>query len=66
MNLVLCGLLTSLALVVCLVYGETMMFNMMMCVFCVLAITSLWSDQKKAETVASDDTTQSTESSKAE
>jgi len=66
MNLVLCGLLTFLALVVCLVYGETMMFNMMMCVFCVLAITSLWSDQKKAETVASDDTTQSTESSKAE
>ena len=43
MNLILCGLLTSLAIVVCIVYDETLMFNMMMCVFCVLAITSLWS-----------------------
>ena len=65
MNLVLCGLLTAVALVVCVVYDESLMFNMMMCVFCVLAITSLWSD-KKADKTASDDVTESTESSKLE
>ena len=65
MNLVLCGLLTAVALIVCLVYDESLMFNMMMCVFCVLAITSLWSD-KNTDKTASDDVTESTESSKLE
>lgn len=65
MNLVLCGLLTTVALIVCLVYDESLMFNMMMCVFCVLAITSLWSD-KKTDKTASDDVTESTESIKLE
>lgn len=68
MNLVVCGLLTTLALVVCLVYDESLVFNMMMCVFCVLAITSLWSEQEPVKNVDSEsnDVTQSTQTSKSE
>ena len=43
MNLVLCGILTSLVVVYCVVWDETLVFNMMMCVLCVLAIVSVWS-----------------------
>ena len=65
MKLILCGLFTSLAIVVCVLYDETLMFNMMMCVFCVLALTSLWtsdSDNEKSDKTVdiNDDVTQST------
>ena len=36
-SLVTCGLLTSAAIIVCIVYDETIGFNMVMCLFCVLA-----------------------------
>ena len=53
MNLVLCGILTSLAVVYCVVWDETLVFNMMMCVLCVLAIVSVWSqDSDKKDTAA--------------
>ena len=51
MNLVLCGILTSLVVVYCVVWDETLVFNMMMCVLCVLAIVSVWSqDSYKKDT----------------
>ena len=52
MNLVVCGLLSTVAIVLCVVYDETLMFNMMMCVFSSLAIVSLWttSDSKTEQT----------------
>ena len=51
MNLVLCGILTSLVVVYCVVWDETLVFNMMMCVLCVLAIVSVWSqDSHKKDT----------------
>ena len=51
MNLVLCGILTSLVVVYCVVWDETLVFNMMMCVLCVLAIVSVWSqDSDKKDT----------------
>ena len=51
MNLVACGLLSTVAIVLCVVYDETIMFNMMMCVFSSLAIVSLWtSDTDKNKT----------------
>ena len=53
MNLVLCGILTSLVVVYCVVWDETLVFNMMMCVLCVLAIVSVWSqDSDKKNTAA--------------
>jgi hypothetical protein len=45
-RLVACGLLTSLAIVGCIAYDETIGFNMVMCVFCVLAIVSLWTKEE--------------------
>jgi len=53
MNLVACGLLSTVAIVLCVVYDETIMFNMMMCVFSSLAIVSLWTsdtDKKSDQT----------------
>ena len=50
MNLVLCGLLSTVAIVLCVVYDETVMFNMMMCVFSSLAIVSLWTGEKNEKT----------------
>ena len=49
MNLVLCGILTSLAIGYCVIFNETAMFNMMMCVFCVLAIISVWSQNNVSD-----------------
>ena len=47
----LCGILTSLVVVYCVVWDETLVFNMMMCVLCVLAIVSVWSqDSDKKDT----------------
>ena len=49
----LCGILTSLVVVYCVVWDETLVFNMMMCVLCVLAIVSVWSqdsDKKNTST----------------
>ena len=45
-NLVLCGILTFFACAACVVYDETVGFNMLMCVFCVLAIVSLWTKEE--------------------
>ena len=47
--LVTCGLLTSAAIIVCIVYDETIGFNMVMCLFCVLAIVSLWTKDEEEE-----------------
>ena len=47
--LVTCGLLTSAAIIVCIVYDETIGFNMVMCLFCVLAIVSLWTKEEEKE-----------------
>ena len=43
MNLIICGILTIAATLYCVLFDETLAFNMMMCVFCLLAIISLWS-----------------------
>ena len=51
-GLVACGLLTAGAILVCVLYNETVGFNLLMCVFCALAIASLWSkepEEKEAE-----------------
>ena len=48
-NLVLCGILTFFACAACVVYDETVGFNMLMCVFCVLAIVSLWTKEEEQE-----------------
>ena len=45
--LVTCGLLTSAAIIVCIVYDETIGFNMVMCLFCGLAIVSLWTKDEE-------------------
>ena len=50
MNLVLCGLLSTVAIVLCVVFDETLMFNMMMCVFTCLAIVSLWTSETDKKT----------------
>ena len=47
--LVTCGLLTSAAIIVCIVYDETIGFNMVMCLFCVLGIVSLWTKEEEKE-----------------
>ena len=47
--LVTCGLLTSAAIIVCIVYDETIGFNMVMCLFCILAIVSLWTKEEEEE-----------------
>ena len=60
MNLVVCGLLSTVAIVLCVVYDETLMFNMMMCVFSSLAIVSLWTSDSKTEETELDKTTAST------
>lgn len=46
-SLVACGLLTGVAVVVCICLDETLGFNMLMCVFCVVAIASLWTGDKE-------------------
>ena len=45
-GLVLCGLLTAVAVVACIYLDDTLGFNMLMCVFCVIAIVSLWTEDK--------------------
>ena len=60
MNLVLCGLLSTVAIVLCVVYDETVMFNMMMCVFTSLAIISLWTSENKTEQTENTDKTSNT------
>ena len=50
MNLIVCGILTTLAVVYCVLADETVGFNMMMCVSCVVAIACVWSqDNNKQE-----------------
>ena len=49
MNLVLCGILTTAAILYCVIFDETLMFNMMMCVFCVLALVSVWTQQNPSD-----------------
>ena len=50
MNLIVCGILTTLAVVYCVLADETVGFNMMMCVSCVVAIVCVWSkDNNKQE-----------------
>ena len=57
MNLVVCGLLSTVAILLCVVYDETLMFNMMMCLFSSLAIISLWTSDNKTEQAEIDKTT---------
>ena len=45
-GLVVCGLLTAGAIVACICLDETLGFNMLMCVFCVVAIVRLWTEDK--------------------
>ena len=50
MNLIVCGILTTLAVVYCVLADETVGFNMMMCVSCVVAIACVWTqDNNKQE-----------------
>lgn len=42
-----CGLLTGVAVLACICLDDTLGFNMLMCIFCVVAIVSLWSDDKE-------------------
>ena len=50
MNLIVCGILTTLAVVYCVLADETVGFNMMMCVSCVVAIVCVWTqDNNKQE-----------------
>ena len=50
MNLIVCGILTTLAVVYCVLADETVGFNMMMCVSCVVAIACVWTqDNNKHE-----------------
>ena len=57
MNLVVCGLLSTVAILLCVVYDETLMFNMMMCLFSSLAIISLWTSDNKTDQAEIDKTT---------
>ena len=60
MNLVLCGILTTAAILYCVIFDETLMFNMMMCVFTSLAIISLWTSENKTEQTENTDKTSNT------
>ena len=51
LGLVTCGLATAAAILVCVLYNETVGFNLLMCVFCSLAIASLWSKEPKEQEV---------------
>lgn len=55
MNLIICGILSSAAILYCVLFDETLMFNMMMCVFCLLAILSLWSDNPQSQAEGSEE-----------
>ena len=61
MNLIICGILSSAAILYCVLFDETLMFNMMMCVFCLVAIISLWSGNNPAEAEDSGKTSQEAE-----
>ena len=43
MKLIVCGILTTLAVLYCVVAGDTVGFNMLMCVSCVVALAGVWS-----------------------
>ena len=43
MKLIVCGILTTLAVLYCVVAGDTVGFNMLMCVLCVVALAGVWS-----------------------
>ena len=64
MNLVLCGILTTAAILYCVIFDETLMFNMMMCVFCVLALVSVWSQEPKKNTKEDDEASEENENRK--
>ena len=46
-GLVICGILTTVAVVACICSDDTLGFNMLMCVFCLMAIVSLWTEDKE-------------------
>ena len=46
-GLVACGLITGLAVVACICLNENLGFNMLMCVFCLVAIAGLWTNDKE-------------------
>ena len=64
MNLVLCGILTTAAILYCVIFDETLMFNMMMCVFCVLALVSVWSQEPETKIKEDDDASEENENKK--
>jgi len=45
-GLVICGILTAVAVLACICLDDTLGFNMLMCVFCLMAIVSLWTEDK--------------------
>ena len=61
MNLIICGILSSAAILYCVLFDETLMFNMMMCVFCLVAIISLWTGNNTADAEDSGKTSQEAE-----
>ena len=61
MNLIICGILSTAAILYCVLFNETLMFNMMMCVFCLLAIVSLWSDKPQSQAEGSEETASASE-----
>ena len=48
-GLVACGLLTGVAVAGCICLGENLGFNMLMCVFCLVAIAGLWTNEKEVK-----------------
>ena len=58
-GLVVCGLLTGVAVLACICLDDTLGFNMLMCIFCVVAIVSLWSEDKDKEKMNNKDNNES-------
>ena len=59
--MIICGILSSAAILYCVLFDETLMFNMMMCVFCLLAIVSLWSDSPQSQAEGGEQTDKAAE-----
>ena len=59
--MIICGILSSAAILYCVLFDETLMFNMMMVVFCLLAIVSLWSDSPHSQAEGGEETNKAAE-----
>ena len=63
-SIVLCGILTFFAVAACVVYDETVGFNILMCFFCVLAIVSLWTKEEDKKPLEEEGTEEKAEADK--